>query len=210
MLAPMSVEPMFTAEFWDERYGSAAQIWSGQPNPHLVSVAGELPPGAALDVGSGEGADAVWLATKGWQVTGIDISSVALDRAAAHAKTAGVAERVTWEVADVFTWVPEPHRFDLVSAQFMHLPRPVMRALHRRLAAALRPGGTLLVVLHHPDDDHAHGAAEMRPTAEELAAELAPGEWATIEASAPSRSTTAADGTPAVRRDAVLRAVRAG
>jgi len=82
-------EIMFTAEYWDERYGSADSIWSGNPNPRLVSVAQELRPGVALDVGCGEGADAVWLAARGWRVTGVDVSTVALQRAERAARTAG-------------------------------------------------------------------------------------------------------------------------
>lgn len=73
----------FTAAFWDERYRSAHSLWSGNPNRHLVAEAADLTPGAALDAGAGEGADAIWLAGRGWQVTAVDISGVALGRAAA-------------------------------------------------------------------------------------------------------------------------------
>src|SRR5690349_24226678 len=69
---------VYTQEFWDERYRSADRIWSGNPNPHLVTTVTGLPPGTALDVGCGEGADAVWLAEQGWQVTALDVSAVAL------------------------------------------------------------------------------------------------------------------------------------
>ena len=75
------VAAMVTQEYWDERYGSATSVWSGNPNPRLVEHAECLPAGTALDVGSGEGADAIWLAARGWQVTAIDIFPVALDRA---------------------------------------------------------------------------------------------------------------------------------
>ncbi|HEV7666156.1 MAG TPA: class I SAM-dependent methyltransferase, partial [Chloroflexota bacterium] len=97
---------MWTQEFWDERYASAATIWSGNPNPHLVAQVSDLRPGTALDVGSGEGADAIWLAEQGWQVTGIDVSMVALERAAQMAAAAGhdVADRITWQQADILTW----------------------------------------------------------------------------------------------------------
>ena len=94
---------MFTQEFWDARYRSADRIWSGNPNPHLVAHVAELFPRTALDVGCGEGADAIWLASLGWQVTAIDVSTVALDRAAEQAAAAGrrVADRITWQHADV-------------------------------------------------------------------------------------------------------------
>ncbi len=74
-----------TQEFWDARYRSADTIWSGNPNPHLVAQVADLSPGTALDVGSGEGADAIRLAARGWHVTGVDVSPVALDRAAERA-----------------------------------------------------------------------------------------------------------------------------
>ena len=138
---------MWTQEFWDERYGSATTIWSGNPNPHLVARVADLRPGTALDVGSGEGADAIWLAEQGWQVTGIDVSMVALERAAQLAAAAGqdVADRITWQQADILTWDPAPRQFDLVSAQFMHLPRSAREVVYRRLAAAVRPDGSLLM-----------------------------------------------------------------
>src|SRR5437868_11485422 len=94
---------MFTQEFWDARYRSADRIWSGNPNQHLVAQVAELISGMALDVGSGEGADAIWLAARGWQVTAIDVSTVALERAAEQAAAAGrqLADRITWLRADV-------------------------------------------------------------------------------------------------------------
>jgi SAM-dependent methyltransferase len=147
----------FSQEFWDDRYRSAGQLWSGQPNPQLVAQAASLTPADALDVGCGEGADAIWLARHGWTVTGVDISAVALERAAGHAAARGdeVARRITWRQADLLSWDPGPQRYDLVSAQFMYLPPGELESMHRRLAAAVRPGGTLLVVLHHPDSMHA-------------------------------------------------------
>ena len=147
----------FSQEYWDDRYRSAGQLWSGQPNPQLVAQTAGLTPGDALDVGCGEGADAIWLASHGWTVTAVDISAVALDRAAAHAAARGdeIAGRITWRQADLLSWDPGSQQFDLVSAQFMYLPEAGLSSLHRRLAAAVRPGGTLLIVLHHPDSMHA-------------------------------------------------------
>lgn len=201
-------EILYTPEFWDERYSSADRIWSGDPNPHLVSVASPLSPGTALDVGSGEGADAIWLASHGWDVTAIDISQVALDRSAAIAGPLPIS----WELRDVLTWEPGVDRFDLVSAQFMHLPSDALRSLHRRLAAAVRPGGTLLVVGHHPSD---HGSTKIqRPdradllfTAEDVGVTLDPDRW-DVTATSPSRTVAGTDGEPVEIRDAVLVAVR--
>ncbi|GIH29424.1 hypothetical protein Aph01nite_77340 [Acrocarpospora phusangensis] len=209
----MDVSALFTQQFWDERYGSADRIWSGNPNPRLVSTATDLAPGSALDVGCGEGADVIWLASRGWQVTGADVSQVALDRAAKQAAEAGaeIANRITWEHADVLTWDPAPRQFDLVSAQFIHLPRPELQALHRRLAAAVRPGGTLLVVGHHPKDLETTMGRPHFPdlmfTAEQIAATLDPDEW-DITASSPGRPAVDPEGRSITVFDAVLRAVR--
>ena len=89
--------------FWDGRYRSVGSVWSGRPNPHLVAEVAGLVPGTALDVGCGEGADAVWLATRGWRVTAVDISTVALERGTARAVEAGggVAQRIDWRHADL-------------------------------------------------------------------------------------------------------------
>ena len=201
----------FTQEFWDERYSSADRLWSGQPNPQLVAQVSDLPPGDALDAGCGEGADAIWLASRGWTVTGVDVSAVALDRAAAHAAAEGVAGRIGWQRGDLLTWDPGPERFDLVTAQFMHLPSPELESLHGRLAAAVRPGGTLLIVAHHPDDLHVNvgrtGHLALFPSAEQLAALLDPGSWKILVASAIGQATDL-DGQPVTVKDTVLRAAR--
>ncbi|MBV9794749.1 MAG: class I SAM-dependent methyltransferase [Actinobacteria bacterium] len=209
----METDPreLFSQEYWDDRYG-AEPIWSGQPNPLLARYAAELTPGTALDVGSGEGADVIWLATRGWTVTGADISPVALRRAAGFAAQAGpdVAARITWQQADLLRWPPPEGHFDLVSAQFVHLPAAEREALHRRLAAAVRPGGTLLVVSHHPSDlhtGHRPQLPEMFATAEQMAVVLDPRAW-DIETSAPGREATFPDGETLTIHDAVLRAVR--
>lgn len=198
----------FTREFWDERYGTE-QVWSGNPNPHLVTYASQLPPGTALDFGSGEGADAIWLAQQGWQVTGIDISTVALESSAARAERLGLT--ATWQQADAFEWSAGP-TYDLVSAQFMHLPRSAFVRLHRELAASVAPGGTLLIVGHHPEDlGHAPEGKtfdDIRFTAEEVASTLDPADWHTVDALRPEREWIDRDGHPAVAVDAVLRAVR--
>jgi SAM-dependent methyltransferase len=204
---------LFTAEFWDERYASADSIWSGNPNPQLVELVGTRTSGRALDVGCGEGADASWLASRGFEVTGVDVSVVALERAAERAQAADPesAARITWQPVDVLSWDPAPEQYDLVSAQFIHLPRADREALHRRLADAVRPGGQLIIVGHHPDD---HDTALGRPhfphllfTGEEVAAGLDPHEWQ-IDVGRPAREVTAPDGQPVTIHDAVLNAIR--
>lgn len=204
----------FTQEFWDDRYRSAGKVWSGQPNPQLVAQTADLTPGEALEVGSGEGADAIWLARQGWTVTAVDVSTVALRRAADHAAAHGeqVARRITWRHEDMRSWDPGRLRFDLVSAQYMYLPGGELEAMHRRLASAVRPGGTLVVVGHHPDDLHARfGQADRAhpfPTAEQLAALLDPGDWEILVTSAPGRPAADPEGRQVPVRDSVLRAVR--
>jgi len=120
--------------------------------------------------------------------------------------------RITWQREDLLSWVPEPERFDLVSAQFMYAPEGELEVMHRRLAAAVRAGGTLLVVGHHPDDLHANvgraGSADRFWSAQDIAARLDPGFWEVIVADAPGRSATDLDGRPVMVRDTVLRAAR--
>lgn len=196
--------------FWDARYREADAIWSGNPNPQLVAEVADLPPGTALDVGSGEGADAIWLAGRGWRVTAADLSSVALERAGRHAAAAGVADRITWLHADLTGQGPD-RSYDLVSAQFMHLPGEQLRALHRRLAAAVAPGGTLLLVGHDLSDLEAvprHLPPDMFFSAPDVAARLDPREWETLVAESRPRPALDPGGRPVVLRDATLRARR--
>jgi SAM-dependent methyltransferase len=204
------------AGFWDERYLSSPALWSGRPNAHLVTEAADLAPGVALDVGCGEGADAIWLAERGWQVSALDISSVALERGAARALEAGadVAARITWVRADLTDWVPPAASFDLVSAQFMHLPPDQRRPLHRRLAESVAPGGTLLIVGHHFSDLQTDvprpAAPELYFTASDIAASLPSEEWVIVVDEARARSTLDPGGATATIHDAVLRAQRTG
>ncbi|MCS7475591.1 methyltransferase domain-containing protein [Umezawaea endophytica] len=135
-----------TAAEWDDRYAGAERLFSGRPNFALVTEVDGLPPGRALDVGCGEGADAVWLAGRGWEVTGLDVSRVALDRAELHAREAGA--RVEWVHAGLAEAVLPPAGFDLVSVQYPALPSSPDRAAERALLAAVAPGGLLLVVFH--------------------------------------------------------------
>src|ERR1700677_3643133 len=119
----------------------------------MAEVAG-LTPGRVLDVGCGEGADAVWLAHGGWEVTAIEVSGLALDRAARHARDAGVAVR--WVHAGLAEAGLPPASFDLVSAQYPALLRTPEATAERALLAAVAPGGVLLLVHHAGRDTHAH------------------------------------------------------
>ena len=103
---PADTGNVSAAEVWDEKYRSRARIWSGEPNPQLIAEAAPLPPGTALDLGCGEGADAIWLASRGWKVTAVDVSAVALERAEAHAQERGQGGNIKWVRQDLATWVP--------------------------------------------------------------------------------------------------------
>lgn len=204
--------PVFDRGFWEELYGSQTSLWTGRPNPQLVTEAADLRPGRALDAGCGEGGDALWLAASGWQVTAVDFSATALARGAKEAAAQGLDERISWQQADLTSWSPED-QFDLVSAQFMHLPTPERTALFARLAAAVAPGGTLLIVGHHPSDLEAGVPRPQVPdlffTAESIAATLDDG-WDRVVTDARSRTGTLPDGSEVSIRDAVLVARRRG
>jgi 2-polyprenyl-3-methyl-5-hydroxy-6-metoxy-1,4-benzoquinol methylase len=192
---------------WDERYRSKPEIWSGAPNAALVAEAAGLPPGTALDAGAGEGGDAFWLAAQGWKVTAADISSVAIERAAKRASERGLT--ITWLHADLAK-ASAPGTYDLVTAHFLHVPKSEQQPLFRHLAAAVAPGGTLLVVGH----DFSDMAKLPRPDlaeygwrAEEVAATLGQG-WTIEAAEIRPRQAAGPEGDEVTIHDAVLRARR--
>jgi SAM-dependent methyltransferase len=135
---------------WDERYSEAEQIWSGEPNGSLVAELAGFDPGRALDVGCGEGADAIWLASLGWRVTAIDVTEVALRRARAAADRANV--EVEWLHAGLLDAALPAGGYDLVSVQYPALLRTATQEAERALLAAVARHGHLLVV-HHADVD---------------------------------------------------------
>ena len=142
---------MFEQPAWEDRY-SGDRVVERKRQPATRGRGIRPRTRRALDVGCGEGADAIWLAGRGWSVTALDFAVAALDKTAAHAAQAGVGDRVTTRQADIRSWEPGEERWDLVSSQFMHLPDGGMVDVTRRLGSAVAPGGTLLVVGHHPDD----------------------------------------------------------
>jgi SAM-dependent methyltransferase len=153
-------------EHGEERFGSAAQAaewdarysegdgarWSGRPNGRLVAEVAGLTPGRALDVGCGEGADAIWLARQGWTVTAIDVSDVAVIRAREAAELAGAV--VEWVRGDALRTPFPAGSFDLVSMQYPALPKAAGEAAVRALLDTVGPGGLLLAVYHDLDDEH--------------------------------------------------------
>jgi SAM-dependent methyltransferase len=196
---------------WDERYATTDQIWSGRPNGALVSEVADLALGRALDVGCGEGADAIWLVQQGWQVTALDVSQVALARAAAAAHRADVT--VQWLHAGLLEAELPAAGFDLVSAQYAALLRTPGHEAEHALLAAVAPGGTLLVV-HHADfaaghgheDEHAGFDPADYVSPSDVVAALGDGWTATLDERRPRLLTSGAGAGHS--HDVVLRATR--
>ncbi|ANN17698.1 SAM-dependent methyltransferase [Amycolatopsis orientalis] len=203
-----------TRQFWEDFYRDKDQVWSGKVNPLLEREVATLTPGTALDLGCGEGGDAIWLARQGWRVTAVDISETALKRAAGHAAEAGV-EGIVWERHDLAVSFPEGS-FDLVSAQFFHSPVAEDgerdKAL-RRAAEAVAPGGTLVVAGHagwptwmeEPPHEHVHF-----PTPAEVleALTLDESEWTVEAQDVVTRDFPGPEGQAGTRSDNVLRVRR--
>lgn len=165
---------MFEPPSWEERYSGEEKVWSGNPNAQLVAEVSGLTPGTALDVGCGEGGDVIWLAQRGWRVTGADFSANGLARAARHAEEAGVADRTDWWQVDARTFEAGGRSFDLVTTHFLHPPDGGMTEVAGRLCEAVAPGGHLLVVGHAPSEVFTHLNASHRG-AMFLAEDLLPG-----------------------------------
>ncbi|WP_062432898.1 class I SAM-dependent methyltransferase [Herbidospora daliensis] len=181
---------MFDREFWENKYRTSdPDALRHEPNPYLLDVAESLAPGRVLDAGCGPGAEAIWLARRGWEVTALDISEVALDHARALAEEAGpeVVRRITWQQADLTTWTAPDDGYDLVCTNYVHALEDIVP----QLAAAVRPGGTLLVVDHF-----------------DILAVLDPAEWQPIPLVASPRVVPAFDGTERVLDDRVMAAVK--
>lgn len=201
-----------SADVWEERYGDAP-VWSGNPNAALVANTAGLTPGRALDLGCGEGADAIWLAEHGWQVTGIDVSATALTRACARASARRV--EVEWVQADLAAWEPS-ESYDLVTSFFLHSRVRFPRArILANAAAAVAPGGVLLIVghaefppwaTHHKDHDH--GAPTFPTIAETIAEAGLEAGWDLLVAGTEPREVRGPEGQRATIRDTVLKARR--
>lgn len=202
----------YDRESWEERWAQALRVHGERlaerpPNAHLTGEAAGLRPGRALDAGCGHGAEALWLAGRGWSVTAVDFSATALARARESAEALGdeVAGRVAWVEADLGTWTPEAGVFDLVLCLHVHVAGSVGEMI-RRLGAGVAPGGTLLLAGHRPVDP-ATGAAtaaagQVQVSVGDARASLDPGEWEILVAEERRRTT----GPAGV--DAVIRARR--
>jgi len=133
-------------EAWNERYAAQTILWTVDPDPFLGPEVGGITPGRALDLGAGEGRTALWLAAKGWTVTAVDFSDVAIERGQQRAAVTGVATAIDWVCQDLLDFSPAGQTFDLVLSMFIHLPQPARRRLYGEAVAALTSGGTVLIV----------------------------------------------------------------
>jgi ubiquinone/menaquinone biosynthesis C-methylase UbiE len=197
---------------WEEHYAARPQVWSGRVNAQLAAVAPHVRAGRALDLGCGEGADSIWLAEHGWTVIGVDVSHTALSRARAAAAERGVADQIEFVHCDLTGDFPDGS-FDLVSACFLHSTVEMDRsAILRRAAAAVAPGGALLIVDHAAAPPWATALHDHPfPSAQDVLADLnleSP-EWVPQRVQAVSRAATGPDGEPATLVDNVIWARRA-
>ncbi|TXK40847.1 FAD-dependent oxidoreductase [Nonomuraea sp. C10] len=201
-------QEMSGQQWWDARYSGSTRVWSGRPNMILSREVPALTPGTALDLGCGEGGDAIWLAGQGWRVTAADISGVALERAARFAAEAGVADAIDFQRHDFGASFPAGS-YDLVSAHYLHSYQDLPRErILRAAAGAVAPGGVLLIVGHAgwPSWQDDHPDVHL-PTAREVldSLELAEGEWEVELCEEFERAQDAPDGTPGTRTDNVLK-----
>ena len=205
------LDKTFWEQNWDRLYREHAEVLSKRgPNAQLVAEAVHLSPGTALDAGCGQGTDAIWLAARGWHVTAVDFIASALRQAQRRAETldGDVASRIDWKQADLNTWTPAEGSFDLVCSHYVQGMAP-REAFFRRLAAAVAPGGTLLVVGHRPAD-RTSTSNDAPPgvyfTAADVAAILEPTRWVIAVAETRTRTEKDFHGDEVTRYDAVLRA----
>ncbi len=199
--------------FWEPHYQKNIRPWSGLPNAVLAEITADLTPGSVLDIGCGEGGDALWLAGRGWKVTAVDVSATVLERARAQAAERGLAANVTFEKCDVSQSLPNGS-FDLVSAQYFHTPIDIPREqVLRRAAESVAMQGVLLIV------DHASTAPwswnqdpDVRfPTPQDTLEKLGLDEnhWQPIRVEAAQRTASGPDGQRATVTDNVIALRRA-
>lgn len=197
-------------EEWNRRYGERELLWTARPNRFLVAEVDGLEPGTALDLACGEGRNAVWLAERGWRVTGVDFSEVAIEKARALADGRGVAPE--WVVADLTGYRPEPLAFDLVVLFYLQVPEVERRPIVRAAAEAVAPGGTFLLVAHDRRNlDGGHGGPqdpEVLCTPEEVADDLAAVAGVVVERAELVRRPVEAPEGERVALDALVRARR--
>jgi SAM-dependent methyltransferase len=195
-------------EDWDRRYAQVENLWAVKPNRFLVAEVEDLEPGRALDLACGEGQNAIWLASLGWDVLGVDYSEVAIAKARARAERDGVAT-AQFTCADLVTYEPERDAYDLVLLLYLHIPTSERRSVLARGASALRAGGTLVLVGHDRTNmtDGVGGPSDpdIHFTPAEIAADL-PG----LEIEKAERVLRDVQGEDRAAIDALVRARKAG
>jgi SAM-dependent methyltransferase len=179
----MAYDQDYWEQLWDRTLREHPdRVAQRRPNAHLVTEIAELRPGRALDAGCGHGAETLWLAAHGWQVTAVDFSASALAhaRSTADALGAAIADRVVWVEGDVAVWRPRPGDFHLVVCLYVHIAGAVDEMV-RRLAGAVAPGGTLFMVGHRPIDPDTGrptaAANQVQISVEGVVAALDPRAW---------------------------------
>lgn len=200
---------------WNQRYADSELVWSAAPNIWVEHLTQDLPPGKALDVAAGEGRNALWLAARGWHVTAVDFSTVALQRAASLAiqRLGDDAGNLLTLEADVETWVPPARSYDLVLVAYLHLPARQRSAVMSAAAEAVAPGGTLLVVGHDLANlSSGHGGPQdpdVLYSPADIVADIELAQLTVARAETAVRSLTDAQGQPAEALDALVLAQRA-
>lgn len=185
-------KPTYDQSFWEQLWTKtlrehAEKVAQRPPNAHLVGEVVKLPPGRALDAGCGHGADTLWLAAHGWQVTAVDFSTSALAHGRSMAEAAGpdISERITWVEGDLATWTVPPDHFDLVVCLYVHVAGSVEEMV-RRMANGVAVGGTLLMVGHRPVDPvtgaPTPAAGQVQVSVESAVAALDPRRWELVVA----------------------------
>ncbi len=184
------------AKDWDDRYAGSELVWSATPNQFVAAALGDHLPGRAVDLAAGEGRNALWLASLGWEVTAVDFSQVGLDKGRAVEPTLAARHPISWVCADALRWEPDG-RFDLALVAYLQLPASQRAEAVRRAFAALRAGGELFWVAHDTSNltEGTGGPqdAEVLMTAEDVLADLAGESYSVIEAGRVERVVTVDD-----------------
>jgi SAM-dependent methyltransferase len=199
------------ASDWDARYAATDLVWSATPNQFVAEELAALPPGRAVDLACGEGRNAIWLAARGWDVTAVDYSQVALDKGRRLAEAHELTGRVAWERADATAWAADD-TYDLAVVAYLQLAASQRREAVRRAFAALRPGGTLLLVAHDSTNLAEGTGGPQDPavlmTAENVLADLRGEDLEVLRAERVVRDVAQPDGSTAPAYDALVRLVR--
>jgi SAM-dependent methyltransferase len=132
---------------WNDRYRESEMVFGHEANQLLVDVVAGFDRGSALDLGCGQGRNALWLAEQGFSVTGLDLSPVAIEQARARARELGLD--TTFEAVDLLTWDPAGQEWDLVVLAYLHLPAEMRKTVHAAAQRAIAPGGRIVVLAHH-------------------------------------------------------------